>query len=99
LFDEENESDLDINTILEDLEKNDWYSDIVYYLKNLTYFDHLVNHQWRYLRLKATKYYIVQCSIYWKDLDGLLMRCVDNQEAKFLMINFHKGLFGGDQAT
>jgi hypothetical protein len=33
LLAEGNEKFLDINVVLEDLEKNEWYNDIIYYLK------------------------------------------------------------------
>jgi hypothetical protein len=41
-----------VSTMLQRLEQHDWYSDIVYFLQNLTFPSHLVNHKRRALRLK-----------------------------------------------
>jgi hypothetical protein len=45
-----------ISVMLEELEHHDWYSDIIYYLKNLTSINHLTDHKRRVLRLKASKF-------------------------------------------
>jgi hypothetical protein len=95
LLAEGNKRVLYINAILENLEKNEWYSDIFYYLNNLTCPNHLVNHQRRALRLKSMKYFLVQGGLGWKNPNGLVLRCVDNNEAKDLMTYLHKGLCGG----
>ena len=39
------------------------YKDIIYYLKNLTCPDYLVDHRWRAMRLKASKYILTQDSL------------------------------------
>lgn len=44
-----------IYTMLDKLEWHELYADIIYYLKNLTCPDHLVNYKRRALRLKASK--------------------------------------------
>lgn len=49
-----------VNGVLDDLEKSEWYNDIIFYLKHLTCPSHLVNHQRRALRLKDTSYCIIQ---------------------------------------
>ena len=41
------------------LEQHEWYSDIVFFLLNLTCPNHLVNQKRRALRLKASKYCII----------------------------------------
>jgi hypothetical protein len=40
--------------VLDGLEQHEWYADIIYYLKNLTCLDHLVDYKRRALRLKAS---------------------------------------------
>ena len=37
-------------------EDHEWYKDIIYFLRNLSCLDYLVDHQRRALRLKAEKY-------------------------------------------
>ena len=41
-------------------EDHEWYKDIIYFLRNLSCPDHLVDHQRRALRLKAEKYILTQ---------------------------------------
>ena len=38
----------------------EWYSNIIFYLKNLTCPSHLIGHKRRALRLKASKYVIIK---------------------------------------
>ena len=44
-----------INVVVNELEHDEWYSDIIYYLKNLSCPDHLVEYKRRALRFKAMK--------------------------------------------
>jgi hypothetical protein len=45
--------------------------------------------------LKASKYCIIQGDLGWKNRDGLILKCVDNEEAQKLMKGLHIGLCGG----
>jgi hypothetical protein len=45
-----------INVIVSELEHDEWYSDIIYYLKNLSCPDHIIDYKRRALRLKDMKY-------------------------------------------
>jgi len=45
--------------VLDELERHEWYVDIVYYLKNSTCPNHLVYCKRRALRLKTSKYCII----------------------------------------
>ena len=49
--------------------------------------------------LKDSKYVITQMGLGWKKLDGLILRCVDEDEAKSLINEFHVGLCGGHYAA
>jgi hypothetical protein len=42
--------------VLDKLEQHEWYADIIYYLKNLTCHDHLVDYKRRVLSLKASNF-------------------------------------------
>ena len=46
--------------IRSDLENDDWYIDIVYFLKNLSFPPHLVDDKRRDLRFKSMKFYLNQ---------------------------------------
>jgi hypothetical protein len=71
-----------INVVISELEHDEWYSDIVYYLKNLSCPNHLVDYKRRDLRLKAMKYCLTEDGLGWKNPDGVLLRCVNQEEAK-----------------
>ena len=62
--------------VVSELEHDEWYSDIIYYLKNLSCPDHLVDYKRRALRLKAMKYCLTEDGLSWKDPNGFLLRCV-----------------------
>jgi hypothetical protein len=69
------------------------------FLQNLTCPNHLVNQKRRVLRLKSSKYYIIQDGLGWKNFDGLILRCVDQNKSKELMNEFHSGFCGGHYAA
>jgi len=49
----------------------------------------------REVKLKATKYCLIDQVLYWKDPLGVLLRCLDSQEAQRIMSDFHDSLRGG----
>jgi hypothetical protein len=49
-----------VNMMINELEHDEWYSNIIYYLKNLSYPDHLVDYKRRAFRLKSMKYYLTE---------------------------------------
>jgi hypothetical protein len=50
-----------------------WYTDIIYVLKNLQAPPGLSKTKARFLKLKAAKFCILDNSLYWKDLGGILL--------------------------
>jgi hypothetical protein len=88
-----------INIIVSEIENNEWYSDVIYYLKNLTCPDHLVDHKRRALRLKAMKYCLTEDGLGWRNPDGVILRCVNKEEADKLMVDLHSGYCGGHFAA
>jgi hypothetical protein len=67
------------------LEQVEWYTGIIFYLKNLTCPSHLVEHKKRALRLKSSKYVLTRDGLRWKNPDGVILRCADDVESKKLM--------------
>jgi transposase InsO family protein len=49
----------------------------------------------RDLKLKAIRYCLIDQVLYWKDPLGVLLRCLDPQEAQKIMFEFHDSLCGG----
>jgi len=58
-----------------------------------------VEHKRRALRLKAMKYFLTDNSLWWGNLDGVILRCGDKEKANKLMINLHLGNCGGHFAA
>jgi hypothetical protein len=50
----------------------------------------------RALKLKSIKYYLVDQILYRKDPLGVILRCLDPQEAQKIMFDFHNSLWGGN---
>jgi hypothetical protein len=88
-----------VNLVVSELENNEWYFDIIHYLKNLSCPNHLVNYKRRALRLKAMKYCLTENGLGWKDLNGVLLRCVNQEEAGKLLKELHSGFCGGHFAA
>ena len=68
-------SDLEqsVSDELQRLEQHPWYTDIIFFLRNLTCPDHLLGHKRRALRLKETKYCLTKDGLDWRNPDGLIL--------------------------
>jgi hypothetical protein len=69
-----------VNISISEIENNEWYSYIIYYLKNLAFPDHLVEHKRRALRLKAMKYFLTEDGLGWRNTNGVILKCVGKEE-------------------
>eukprot|EP00253_Pinus_taeda_P012501 PITA_12501 len=47
------------------------------------------------LKLKVAKFFILNSTMYWKDLGGILLNCLVEKEAKKVMEDCHQGDCGG----
>ena len=56
---------------------------------------HLNKKAVRSLKLKATKYYLVDQQLCWKDLGGILLRCLDKSDIEEVISESHEGPCGG----
>jgi hypothetical protein len=72
-----------------------WYGDIIYFLQELKPPDGMGKSKARDLKLKAIRYCLIDQVLYWKDPLGVLLRCLDPQEAQRIMFDFHSSLCGG----
>jgi hypothetical protein len=88
-----------INVVVSELEEDKWYSYIIYYLKNITCPDYLVDHKRRDIRIKAMKYFLTQYGIGWRNPDGVIIRCVNKEEVDKLILELHSGYYGGHLAS
>lgn len=68
-----------------------WYSDIIHVLKNLSPTPGMTRNKARTLKLKATKFFILNFALYWKDPSGVLLNFFLEKEAKKVMEDFQEG--------
>ena len=72
-----------------------WYADIVYVLRNLQAPEGLSKSRARSVKLKSSKFCIINKYLYWKDPRGVLLNCLLEDEAQQVTREFHKGYCGG----
>ena len=72
---------------------DDWRKEIVDYLKDPS---KKVN---RKIRFQVIKYVLLEGELYYWTIDGVLLRCIDKEEAKALMGEIHEGVCGSDQSA
>ena len=72
---------------------DDWRVKIADYLRDPS---QKVN---RKLRYKSAKYVVLDNQLYYKIVDGLLLKCLNQEEAKVLMGEVHEGICGAHQST
>ena len=65
---------------------NDWRVEIADYLKNPS------QKVTRKLRYKSTKYVLLDDKLYYKIVDGVLLKCLNQEEIKVLMGEVHEGI-------
>ena len=94
LAQEDDQAILEREKIMDYYSASTWYADIVYFLLFLQCPEHLDRKAARYLKLKATKYCLVEEQLFWKDLCGILLRCLDKSEIGVISES-HEGACGG----
>ena len=72
-----------------------WYADVVHFILYLQCPKHLDKKAARSLKLKTTKYYLIEQQLFWKDPGGILLRCLDKLEIKEVISESHGGACGG----
>ena len=78
-----------------DILLSDWYKDIIYFLQNCSCPPEMEKSKRRAFKLKVVKYYLMDGNLYWKDLVGVLLKCVDEIESQRIMEEVHAGVCGG----
>jgi ribonuclease HI len=83
----------DVYAFGSDLAEDDWRKEIVDYLENPS------RKVSRKLRYKAIKFVLFDGRLYYKSLDGVLLQCLGQEEAKKMMSKVHDGLCGAHQSA
>jgi hypothetical protein len=76
-----------------DLAEHDWRKEIVDYLENPS------RKVSRKLRYKAIKFVLLDGCLFYESLDGVLLQCLGQEEAKKMMSEVHDGLCGAHQSA
>jgi len=72
---------------------DDWRKKIIDYLKDPS------KKVERRVRFQATKYVLLGDELYYRTIDGLLLKCLGDDEAKSLMGEIHEGVCGAHQSA
>jgi ribonuclease HI len=83
----------DVYAFGSDLAEDDWRKEIADYLENPS------RKVSRKLRYKAIKFVLLDGRLYYKSLDGVLLQCLGQEEAKKIMSEVHDGLYGAHQSA
>jgi ribonuclease HI len=83
----------EICTLGLDLAEDDWRKEIVDYLRDPS------RKVSRKLRYKAIKFVLLDDNLFYKSLDGVLLRCLGPEEAKRMMSEVHDGICGAHQSA
>ena len=106
---ESNFQALDINMVdvLEEIEESDapvieetflnspWYANIIYVLLYLNTPPSLSKTKARFLKQKSLSFCILDGVLYWKNVVGILLKCLLEDDAGKIMHEFHDGECGG----
>jgi hypothetical protein len=76
-----------------ELSAEDWRKEIIDYLKNSSM---EVDKQLRY---RAIKYVLLEDELYYRTIDGVLLKYLSEEEAKILMGEIREGVCGAHQST
>jgi hypothetical protein len=76
-----------------ELPAEDWRKEIIDYLKNPS---KKVDKQLRY---RAIKYVLLEDELYYRTIDGVLLKCLGEEEAKILMGEIPEGIYGAHQSA
>ena len=72
-----------------------WYRDVIYVLKNIQAPPELTGTKYRFMKLKSSRYCIINGFLYWKDPRGVLLNCLLEIEVREKINEFHKKDCGG----
>jgi hypothetical protein len=84
---------IDVYSFGSNLVEDDWRKEIADYLENPS------RKVSRKLRYKAIKFVLLDGRLYYKSLDGVLLQCLGQEEAKKMMSEVHDGLCGAHQSA
>jgi len=79
--------------MLSTVRADDWRKEIIDYLKDPS------KKVERRVRFQATKYILLEEELYYRTVDGVLLKCLGDDEARSLMGEIHEGVCGAHQSA
>ena len=92
---EELQEEQEKKIIIDHYAESTLYANIVHFLLYLQCPEHLDKKATRSLKLKTTKYCLIEQQLFWKDLGGIFLRCLDKPEIEGVISESHEGACGG----
>ena len=78
-----------------DLDTCDWYVDIIYYLQHMIAPPHMRKNEERTIKLHALMFVIISGELWWRNMEGVLLKCVDKEKSVKILTEMHSGVCGG----
>ena len=75
-------------SVLSTISADDWRKEIIDYLKDPS------KKVERRVRFQAAKYVLLEEELYYRTIDGVLLKCLGDDEARSLMGEIHEGVCG-----
>ena len=82
-----------------DMSHCEWYTEVIYYLKHMEAAPHLTENEKRSMKLQAIRYIIVKHSLWWRNFEGIVLKCVDQEKTQEIFNEMHIGVCGGHYMT
>jgi len=79
--------------VLSAVSADDWRREIIDYLKDPS------RKVERRVKFQATKYVLLEEELYYRTIDGILLKCLGEDESKSLMGEIHDGVCGAHQSA
>ena len=91
----DNEPELATPQINIAFEQSPWYADICYVLQNLCAPPGLSRTKSRLLKMKASRFCVMNGNLLWKNHEGILLNCLNMNDTDNVIKDFHAGDCGG----
>ena len=90
-----NARDQDLSLSTCHMENCDWYKDVIYYLQHMQSPPHLIENEKRTIKLHLVRYIIVNGVLWWRNFEGILLKCIDQQNSEKILKEMHSSVYGG----
>lgn len=74
---------------------NSWYNDLKFYLHHGSCPEYLSHKEKCALHFKSYEYQLINGILFHRNFDGVLLRCLEKEEAKKVLKDHHDGPVGG----